>query len=153
MRLTTKGRYAVRAMVDLALRKTQVPVAIKSISKKENISQHYLEQLFIRLKKAGLVRSVRGPTGGYVLNKPPNEITIGDILRVVESSVTPSYCTDGDQTKDCCGQEKCVVKSLWQRLEEVVRDFLDSNTLEDICQEAQSVQEKDQPDHNFIFNI
>ena len=153
MRITSKGRYAVRALVDLALRKTQVPVSIKSISKKQNISRHYLEQLFIRLKKDGLVRSVRGPTGGYILNKPPKEITIGNILNAVESSGVNPSSTDEDGVKEYNGQEKNLVNSFWQQLEEVTTDFLDSNTLDDICQDAHNAHESDQPDHNYIFNI
>ena len=153
MRITTKGRYAVRAMVDLALRKTQVPVSIKSISVKQNISRHYLEQLFIRLKKAGLVRSVRGPTGGYILNKTPKEITIGNILSAVESSLPLSYCANEDGGKDYSSPDKTLVVSFWGKLDDVVTDFLDSNTLDDICQEAQNAHESDQPAHNYIFNI
>ena len=134
MRLSTKGQYGVRAMFDLASHFKNSPVPLRQISKREGISINYLEQLFLKLKKAGLVESVRGPGGGYLLKKEPKEIRISDIARAVEESLAPISCVESEKTSKCRRIESCIPRLLWKELGEKILGFLDSMTLADLLQ-------------------
>ncbi|MCK4307902.1 Rrf2 family transcriptional regulator [candidate division WOR-3 bacterium] len=135
MQMSTRGRYALRAMFEIAMQGKVGPISLKHISKAQNISKGYIEQLFIKLRKVGLITTVRGPTGGYLLGKEPKNITIGDIIRAVESTVAPVCCV----INECCDKtEKCVCHLYWEELGKHINDFLDSRTLSDICEEAKS---------------
>ena len=112
MKLSTKGRYGVKAMVDLAVRYGKEPVSIKTISERQNISEYYLEQLFSTLRKSGLIKSVRGAMGGYVLGKAPEEIRIYDILEVLEGPIEISHCLD---TESCDNIDCCATRLVWKR--------------------------------------
>lgn len=129
MRLTTKGRYAVTAMLDLALHKNQGPVSLADISSRQAISLSYLEQLFAKLRKAALVSSVRGPGGGYELDRASNAIFIAEIIDAVNESVDTTKCGGAG---DCQGGEICLTHYLWEDLSEQIHNFLDSISLEDL---------------------
>ncbi len=126
MKLTSKGRYAVTAMLDVALHSTRGPVPLADISERQEISLSYLEQLFSRLRREKLVDSVRGPGGGYKLGKSPDEIAIGEVIRAVDESVDATRCHG---QSDCQGGERCLTHSLWEDLSDRISVFLDSITL------------------------
>lgn len=131
MRLTTKGRYAVTAMLDLALHKDRGPNTLADISKRQGISLAYLEQLFSRLRKSGLVQSARGPGGGYTLGREISAISIADVIRAVDESVDATRC--GGQ-KNCQDEMRCLTHDLWEDLSEQISQYLDSISLDDLVQ-------------------
>jgi Rrf2 family protein len=125
-------------MFELAMHERRRPVSLGRISEAQCIPAKYLEQLFIKLRRAGLIMTVMGPVGGYLLSKDPENITIGDILRVAEGVIAPVYCVDEDAGEHCEREEKCVCHLYWERLEKNIAEFLDSSTLLDLCEEARS---------------
>ena len=136
MRLSSKARYAVRAMVSLNLYAQGAPVTLKDISSREDISLTYLEQLFVKLRRGGIVDSVRGPGGGYVLGRPADRIRVDEIIESVEESLVPVPCMDDDGQCSCAN--RCVTQSVWQGLGEKIRNFLSSITLEDLTRDARA---------------
>lgn len=136
MRLSTKGQYGVKAMFDLAMRYGEGPISLKIVAESQNISEHYLEQLMASLKKAGLVESVRGAQGGYMLAKRPIEITIGDIIRVLEGPITLVDCAPEKGEPACQRAAECVTRSIWAKMRDSIAEVVDSITLEDLCEEA-----------------
>ena len=126
MKLTSKGRYAVTAMLDVALHSKQGPVSLADISERQEISLSYLEQLFSRLRREQLVQSVRGPGGGYKLGRLPADIAVGEVIKAVDESVDATRCQGHS---DCQGGERCLTHSLWQDLSERISLFLDGITL------------------------
>ena len=131
MTISTKGRYALRLMLYLAMYNTGEPVSIKDIAKRQQISEKYLEQIISILNRAGYVRSVRGAQGGYFLSKEPKEYTVGMILRLTEGDLAPVNCvavTGGE----CERLNNCVTKYIWQKLEEAINGVVDHITLEDL---------------------
>ena len=139
MRLSTKGRYGVKAMVELALSYGEGPVALNSIADKQQISIHYLEQLFASLRKAGLVKSIRGSQGGYVLGDKPQNITVGDIIRTLEGPLAPADCVIEDDTKECAKAECCVTRNIWAKIRDSINDVVDSITLQDMIDDYQKM--------------
>jgi Rrf2 family transcriptional regulator, iron-sulfur cluster assembly transcription factor len=131
MRLTTKGRYAVTAMLDLALHRDQGPITLSDISKRQGISLAYLEQLFSRLRKNGLVQSARGPGGGYSLGRTPDGISIAEVICAVDESVDATRCGG---RKNCQGDNRCLTHDLWEDLSEQISKFLNGITLADLVQ-------------------
>jgi len=129
MRLTTKGRYAVTAMLDLALHHELGPINLADISSRQDISLSYLEQLFSRLRKQALVISSRGPGGGYVLASPAEEITVADVIRAVDEAVDATRCK-GKQ--NCQGEERCLTHDLWEELSSQIAGFLGGVSLADL---------------------
>ena len=129
MRLTTKGRYAVTAMLDLALHKSQGPISLSDISSRQAISLSYLEQLFSKLRRSELVGSVRGPGGGYELKRGSDEIFIAQIIDAVDESVDTTKCQGAG---DCQGGETCLTHYLWEDLSEQIHAFLESISLADL---------------------
>lgn len=136
MRLSTRGRYAVRAMVDLALHVDEGPVPREDIATRQEISALYLAQLFAKLAKASLVESVKGPGGGYFLARSASEIRAGDIIRAVEEPLAPVYCVNSQPKARCHRMEDCVTHLLWKRLGERIAEVLDSVTLEELREQA-----------------
>ncbi len=132
MRLTSKGRYAVSAMVDLAKNSDVGPVTLASISERQFISLSYLEQLFRRLREEGLVTSVRGPGGGYKLARLADEIAISDVITAVNESIRTTKCEDAD--RGCHQGSRCDTHQLWNSLGRYIYRFLDSITLADVCE-------------------
>ena len=128
MKIGTRGRYALSALVDLAVHGTSAPVALCEIAERQDISLFYLEQLFVRLRRENLVNSVRGRCGGYVLARPASDIAIADIMRAVGEPVHPGRC-------DCRGgRDDCLSHDLWEQLGDEILRYLDSVSLEDVCQ-------------------
>lgn len=140
MKLTTKGRYAVTAMLDLALHYRGEPVNLADISARQVISLSYLEQLFSRLRKQGLVESTRGPGGGYMLGRQAGEISLSDIIDAVDETVDATRC--GGQM-NCQGEDQCLTHDLWEELSGEIRNYLTSITLADVAQ-RQSVRQVSQ---------
>ncbi len=134
MRMSTKAQYAVRALVSLNLTSAGHPVSIKDISEREKISLNYLEQLFVKLRRGGIVNSVRGPGGGYVLAKPAADIQIDQIIDTVEEALMPLSCMNADGSCGC-GAE-CTTQAVWQGLGNQIRSFLASMTLEDLTNDG-----------------
>lgn len=131
MKISTKGRYAVRLMLDIAMNDNGQPVRIKDISKRQEISDKYLEQIISVLNKAGYVKSIRGPQGGYTLAKKPEDYTVGMILRLTEGSLAPVSCLEYEDN-DCPRQEQCATLELWKRIDDAVKNVVDNVTLEDL---------------------
>jgi Rrf2 family iron-sulfur cluster assembly transcriptional regulator len=134
MKLSTKGRYAVMAMADIAAHREQQPVSLADISVRQDISQEYLEQLFGKLRRAGLVESVRGPGGGYQLALDPDEMWIADIVSAVDEPMQVTRCQDGDAVYGCVGGDKCVTHELWAALGRQIYGFLAAVTLGDVVE-------------------
>ncbi|NLN07545.1 MAG: Rrf2 family transcriptional regulator [Firmicutes bacterium] len=140
MKLSTKGRYGIRAMFDLALYGGENAITLKSVAQREHISEKYLEHLFSSLKKAGLIHSVRGAQGGYRLARPASEITIGDIIRVLEGPVAPTDCVIEENGDAVCERSNdCVMRTIWRRVRDAVNEILDGITLEEIVEEQRKL--------------
>lgn len=133
MKISTRGRYALRMMLDLAINNNGEPIRLKDISKRQGISDKYLEQIISILNKAGFVRSIRGPQGGYMLNREPKEYTVGMILRLTEGSLAPVACLDYEPN-DCERQNECVTLILWEKLNDAIKGVVDNITLQDLVQ-------------------
>ncbi len=138
MRVSTRGRYGVRAVLDLAMNDSRAPVPLAEISKRQDISLFYLEQLFNKLKKAGIVRSKQGAGGGYTLARSPREITVGDIIRGVEGPIVPVRCAAVHSTAACKRIDNCPTTALWKRLGAKIDNYLDSITISELCEEAKN---------------
>jgi Rrf2 family protein len=124
-------------MYDLALRYGEGPVSLKSTAERQDVSEHYLEQLMAGLRRAGLVTSSRGAQGGYELARPPSQITIGDIVRVLEGPIDPAECVaDGDPAETCERADECTMRLVWKKLKDCMNRVLDSISLSDLCDEA-----------------
>jgi Rrf2 family iron-sulfur cluster assembly transcriptional regulator len=132
--MSTKAQYAVRALVSLNLTSDGTPVSIKDISARENISLNYLEQLFVKLRRGEIVRSVRGPGGGYVLARSAADIRVDEIIDTVEETLVPVSCMEADGSCKCTSE--CATQSVWQGLGNQIRSFLASMTLEDLTNEG-----------------
>ncbi len=133
MKLTSKGRYAVTAMLDLALHSDKGPVTLAGISERQGISLSYLEQLFTRLRKQGLVSSTRGPGGGYTLSRPANEIPVAAVVTAVDESVDATRCGGRG---DCQGGKRCLTHELWTELSEQIYSFLSEITLGQLVEQG-----------------
>jgi len=149
MRLSTKGRYGVKAMVELALSYGEGPIALNSIAEKQEISIHYLEQLFASLRKAGLVKSIRGAQGGYILADKPQNITVGDIIRTLEGPLAPADCVVNDDSKECTKAECCVTRNIWAKIRDSINDVVDSITLQDMIDDYQKMNS----DKSYMYYI
>lgn len=144
MKISTKGRYALRMMLDLAVNNTGETIRIKDIAERQEISDKYLEQIISVLNKAGYVRSLRGPQGGYRLARDPKEYTVGMILRLTEGSLSPVPCLD-DEENLCNRQSECATLMVWERLDAAIKGVVDHITLADLVE-----WQLDKADHYFI---
>lgn len=142
MKLSTKGRYGLRALVDLALYSEEEPVSIQSIAKRQNLSESYLEQLVRKMRTAGLVVSVRGAGGGYQLSRPAEEISVGDVLRALEGNLDAVSCNAN--TEGCEGADLCVTKYVWARINESITHAVDSISIEQLLEESRKIRNKGQ---------
>ena len=133
MKLTSKGRYAVTAILDLAFHSTSGPVTLSDISKRQDISLSYLEQLFTRLRKQALVCSTRGPGGGYSLNRPANEIALAEVISAVDEIVDTTRCSGAN---NCHDGQQCLAHELWDDLSQQIYGFLDEISLQDLMEES-----------------
>lgn len=130
MKISTKGRYALRVMIDLAMNDGENYITIKEIAKRQDITAKYLEQIVSLLNKAGFLKTARGTTGGYKLAKPANEYIVGDILRATEGELAPIYCLT--EQGSCSRQKQCKTHSFWKGLDDVINEYVDSKTLADL---------------------
>ncbi|PKM71661.1 MAG: Rrf2 family transcriptional regulator [Firmicutes bacterium HGW-Firmicutes-16] len=137
MKISTRGRYALRLMLDLALNDKDQYITIKSISERQEISGKYLEQIISVLSRAGYVKSVRGAQGGYKLAKPAGEYTVGMILRLIEGNLAPVACME-DAPNQCTRCEQCATLSVWQKIDNAVSDVVDNITLADLVEEQKA---------------
>ncbi|MBK1642463.1 Rrf2 family transcriptional regulator [Chromatium okenii] len=129
MKLTTKGRYAVTAMLDLAIEQTQGPIPLADIAERQVISLSYLEQLFAKLRRCQLVRSVRGPGGGYLLTRPPAEISVADVIRAVDDNLDTTRCGGAG---NCQNNRPCLTHALWYELNERIDSYLNAVNLQNL---------------------
>jgi Rrf2 family transcriptional regulator, cysteine metabolism repressor len=137
MKLSTKGKYGVRAVFEIARNYGKGPISIKGIAERQGISFSYLEQILHKLGKAGLIESVRGPAGGYLLARKPSDLTIGDIVRVLEGPIALSHCLEPGESADCYQADDCVAKMVWAKVGAKIEEALDSISFHDLLQQRQ----------------
>lgn len=142
MKLSTKGRYGLRALIDLARYSEVEPVSISSISARQGISERYLEQLMALLKKADLVKSIRGAGGGYVLAREKKDISVGDVLRALEGSLEPVECSGFLEEEGCEAAGGCVTKYVWQKINESINRTVDEIKLDQLVAESKAMNEQ-----------
>ncbi len=154
MKISARGRYAVRGMLDVALYSRNFPTSLADISLRQGITLSNLEQLFSKLRRAGLVRSVRGPGGGYFLAKDPKEVTIGDILRAVDEPLAPDI-NPAAEYEPSAGQriDDLLVTLLWSRLSDQIRQILESVSLNDLVAEWERSTSPGFMEHRYLFSI
>lgn len=133
MKMSTKGRYAVMAIIDIGQHGSSGPVSLNEIATRQDISQEYLEQLFGKLRRAGIVTSARGPGGGYTLARPASEIALSDVITAVDEPLRVTRC-EGDAVEGCVKGERCCAHDLWSSLGRQMMYFLESVTLEDVVE-------------------
>lgn len=139
MKLSTKGRYGLRAMIDMARYSEKEPVSISCIALRQGISEGYLEQLVSLLKKAGLVKSIRGAGGGYILARDMKEISVGDILRALEGNLEPVRCAAFYSEEGCMASDGCVTKYVWQKINESINRTVDEMKLDELVRESRQM--------------
>lgn len=140
VKLSTKGRYGLRALVDLARYSEEEPVSISSISAREDISEGYLEQLMALLKKAGLVKSIRGAAGGYVLARPAGQISVGDVLRALEGKLEPAECAAYHPDEGCQAADSCVTKYVWKKINDSINDTVNGIMLDALVEQSRQLK-------------
>lgn len=133
MKISTKGRYALRLMIDIAIYAKSRPISIRDIALRQNISDKYLEQIIATLNKAGYVKSARGPQGGYTLTKAPENYTVGMILRLTEGSLAPVVCLE-DEVNQCERCDCCATLKVWKKMDDAIKGVVDSITLADLVE-------------------
>ena len=141
MILSTKGRYGLKAMFELGLHHGSGPVPLKVIAEKQRIPENYLEQLIAILRKAGLVRSVRGAQGGYMLMKQPENISVADVLLTLEGPMAPSECVLDSENSSCDNAEKCVTRTVWEKILISIHDVIDTMTLQDMINDHTKIND------------
>ncbi|MDD3239873.1 MAG: Rrf2 family transcriptional regulator [Lachnospira sp.] len=132
MKISTKGRYALRLMLDLAMHNTGEAISLKDIAKRQEISDKYLEQIISVLNKAGYVKSIRGAQGGYMLRKDPKDYTVGMILRLTEGTLAPVSCVEDDA--ECAREGNCVTFMVWKRINDAINEVVDDIKLSDLVE-------------------
>jgi Rrf2 family protein len=142
MKLSTKGKYGVRAVFEIARHYGKGPITIKEIADRQGISFSYLEQILHKLGKAGLIESVRGPAGGYLLARKPAALTIGDIIRTLEGPIALSHCLEPGESGDCHQTDDCVARMVWTKVGAKIEEALDGISFDDLL-EQQQLQQKD----------
>ncbi len=154
MKLSTQGRYGVRAIFDIAYHSNGLETQVKDISRRQEISSRYLEQIFQKLKKAGILGSRRGPSGGYFLVRKPGEITIGDIVRVTENQLALVHCVETREAQNPCSNSgKCVAQVIWGEAGKRLKEYLDSVTIDDLCRMAKEMGVRREADQKLMFYI
>ena len=155
MRITTTSRYGVRALFDVAYHGGGEPTQIKDISRRQKISQRYLEQIFNTLLKAGLLKSKRGPRGGYMLSRDASEITIGDIIAAAQGPIVPVRCLSNEPTvpDDCEIEDSCITRHVWRQTQKLLVDYYDSVSIADLCALARKRGVSRELDHKYMYFI
>ena len=144
MKLSTRSRYGVRALFDIAYHSQEVPAQIKTISKRQGVTPRYLEQIFQKLKRGGLVKSIRGPQGGYYLAREPEKIAVGDVLRAMEETIEPVFCArpPKGRSRKCRRESKCAAQVVWTEAGKRFREYLDSVSLAKMCGIARGMRKR-----------
>jgi Rrf2 family protein len=154
MKLSTQSRYGVRALFDIAYHSEGLDTQVKDISRRQGISPRYLEQIFQKLKRAGIITGKRGPSGGYSLNRKPEDITIGEIVRITEGGIEPVLCLDPeDSTQPCDRLGECVTRLVWSEAGKRLKEYFDSVTIRDLCKMAQKMGLRKELDRRFMYYI
>jgi Rrf2 family protein len=155
MRLSTKSRYGLRALFDMAYHAGTLPAQIKDISRRQNISPRYLEQIFQDLKKAGLLKSRRGPQGGYILARKPHEITVMDVIHATEGEMALVDCVkDANNRKQACEfDNQCITQQVWAEASRKLNEYLGTVNLRDLCDRARDMGLEKELDHRFMYYI
>ena len=154
MKLTTQSRYGVRAIFDIAYNSEGLETQVKDISRRQAISPRYLEQIFQKLKRAGIVGSKRGPSGGYFLNKKPEDITVGEIVRITEGGIDPVLCLDPEDSAQPCDRlGECVTRLIWNEAGNRLKEYFDSVTIKDLCGMAQKMGLRKELEQRFMYYI
>jgi Rrf2 family protein len=154
MKLSTQSRYGVRAIFDIAYNSEGLETQVKDISRRQGISPRYLEQIFQKLKRAGIVGSKRGPSGGYFLNKKAEEITVGAIVRITEGCIDPVLCIDPEDSSQPCDRlGECVTRLIWNEAGSKLKEYFDSVTVKDLCRMAQKMGLRKELDRRFMYYI
>lgn len=150
MKLSTKGRYGLKAMLDLAVHNNEGQVVLKSIAERQGLSENYLEQLFAVLKKAKLVKSIRGSQGGYTLGESPDKISVGDILRALEGSMSPTDCvSENCETHHCSTSDCCITRGVWEKIRDGINNVIDNISLQELVEDYNKNSDK----NNTMFDI
>lgn len=155
MRLSTKSRYGLRALFDMAFNSGTLPAQIKDISRRQDISPRYLEQIFQSFKKAGILKSKRGPQGGYYLARKPEQITVREILAAAEGDTLLVECAgEGKRKKQGCGFDgSCVTQTVWREACQKLNEYFSGITLKTLCERGQAMGIKREQDHRFTYYI
>jgi Rrf2 family transcriptional regulator, iron-sulfur cluster assembly transcription factor len=155
MKLSTKSRYGLRALFDIAYNSGNLPAQIQDISRRQEISPRYLEQIFQSLKKAGILKSKRGPQGGYCLSRSPEEITVQDIIVATEGDVALVDCVDGKRKKKgpCVFNGCCATQTVWDEASAKLNEYFATLTLKTLCERGQVLGIKREQDHRFMYYI
>ncbi len=154
MRLSTKSRYGVRAVLDIAYHSEGLETQVKDISRRQGIPPRYIEQIFQKLKKGGVLDSKRGPLGGYLLKKKPEEITVGEIIRITEGDIRPVLCVSSeDSSKPCQKSGDCVTQIIWNEAGSKLKEYFDSITIKDLCNMAKEMGLKKELDQRLMYYI
>lgn len=140
MRLSTRGHYGLKAMFDLAQHYGPEPIPLKTVAQRQNISDSYLEQLIATLRNSGLVKSVRGSQGGYILAKEPEKITVGDIIRAMEGPIAPVDCVSEVDPTECERSDFCITRTVWERVRDGLAELMDSISLADMIKDAEKMK-------------
>jgi len=155
VRLSTKSRYGLRALFDMAYNAGNLPIQVKEISRRQNISPRYLEQIFQSFKKAGILKSKKGPQGGYFLAKRPDEITVQDIVAAAEGDTLIVSCTNIKEADEpaCEFNAQCVTQTVWLDATTLLNDYLSKLTLKTLCERGQAMGLKRESNHKFMYYI
>ena len=155
MKLSTKSRYGLRALFDIAYNSGNLPAQIQDISRRQDISPRYLEQIFQSLKKAGILKSKRGPQGGYCLSRSPEEITVRDIIVATEGALSLVDCVGGKRKKkgECPFNGSCVTQTVWEEASAKLNEYFATLTLKTLCERGQALGLKREQDHRFMYYI
>jgi Rrf2 family cysteine metabolism transcriptional repressor len=140
MRLSTKGEYASRAMLELSLHYEEKPLHIRDISEAQGIPRRFLEQILLQLKRAGYLRSRKGPDGGYTLAKPPAEINVAEVIRVMDGPLAPIDCVSVTAYEVCPREKSCSLKGLWKEVRDVVAEILERTSFADLAEKARAAR-------------
>lgn len=154
MKLSTQSRYGVRAIFDIAYNAQGLETQVKDISRRQGISPRYIEQIFQKLKKGGILGSKRGPLGGYFLKKKPEEISIGQIIRITEGNINPVDCINPkDKKKSCEKSGSCVTQIIWKEAGNKLKEYFDSITIKDLCKMAKEMGIEREIEKNYMYYI
>jgi Rrf2 family cysteine metabolism transcriptional repressor len=148
LNFTAKEDYGIRAVLDIAIHQQDAPIQAREIASRQDIPEQFLEQLLAILRRAGVIRSIRGASGGYDLAKPASQISVGDILRVLSGPLVPMACVNED-TEKCARRDICSAAGIWQRVAGAISDVVDNTTMQDLVDEQRDIQSA----QSFMMNI